>query len=127
MYSNQSALVTFSVSDLAQARHFYADLLGLNLDESMPGMIGLKIAGNQVSFYEKKNHTPGNYTLLNLPVDDIHTAISALKQKGVVFEHYDQPDCKTDDEGIVDYGMMKIAFFNDPAGNNHAIVQMIEG
>jgi hypothetical protein len=43
----------------------------------------------------------------------------------VKFELYDQPGTKTDDQGVVDYGMMKIAFFNDPAGNSHGVAQMV--
>jgi hypothetical protein len=52
-------------------------------------------------------------------------AMTELQAKGLQFEQYDQPGTKTDEHGVVDYGMMKIAFFNDPAGNNHAIVQMV--
>ena len=127
MLKNAPVFVTFSVDDLEKAKQFYAETLGLGVDDSMPGMLDVKVAGGgKVMIYSKKNHQPANYTVLNFTVDNLAKAMNQLKQKGLKFEQYDLPDIKTDENGVVDYGMMKIAFFNDPAGNNHAVLQMIE-
>ena len=125
MLTDKPVMITFSVDDIDAAKKFYTEKLGLEIDESMPGMVTLKLPGSgQVGFYEKKGHKPGSYTLLNFTVDNLEKTMKELEAKGVVFERYDMPDVKTDDKGVVDYGMMKIAFFNDPAGNNHGIFQM---
>ncbi len=128
MLNNTPVMITFSVDDLDVAKQFYSDKLGLGVDDSTPGMLGIKLGeGSNVMLYAKKDHKPATYTVLNFTVDDLEATISQLKSRGVVFEQYDTPDTKTDEQGVVDYGMMKIAFFNDPAGNNHAVLQMTDG
>jgi catechol 2,3-dioxygenase-like lactoylglutathione lyase family enzyme len=125
MLKDTPAMITFSVDDPDKARQFYGEVLGLELDTSTPGMLGLKLAGGTtVMIYAKATHKPASYTLLNFTVEDLEKTMAELTAKGVKFEHYDDPDTKTDGHGVVDYGMMKIAFFNDPAGNNHGIMQM---
>jgi catechol 2,3-dioxygenase-like lactoylglutathione lyase family enzyme len=126
MLDHTPVMITFSVDNLSKAKEFYSGLLGLKIDDAMPGMLHLQIEdGHDVWIYEKKTHVPAGYTLLNFTVDDLATAIRELTSRGVVFEQYDDADTKTDAHGVVDYGMMKIAFFNDPAGNNHAVMQMV--
>ncbi len=124
MLKDTPTMITFSTDDLDAAKQFYTEKLGLDVDDSMPGMLQLKVPGNTVMLYAKKNHQPATYTVLNFTVPDLPAAMRELEGKGVVFERYDLPDIKTDDNGVVDYGAMKIAFFNDPAGNNHAVLEM---
>jgi catechol 2,3-dioxygenase-like lactoylglutathione lyase family enzyme len=127
MLKDAPAMITFSVDNLERAKVFYGETLGLNLDNSVPGMLQLKLSGDvSVMVYENKRHKPASYTLLNFTVDDLPKAMDEMKAKGLKFEQYDLPDTKTDEHGIVDYGMMKIAFFNDPAGNNHGVLQMTQ-
>lgn len=126
MLKDAPVMVTISVDDLTKAKQFYTTALGLEVDDTnMPGMLLLKVKGaDSVALYEKKNHQPATYTVLNFTVNNLEEAMKELEAKGVKFERYDLPDIKTDERGIADYGMMKIAFFNDPAGNNHAVMQM---
>jgi catechol 2,3-dioxygenase-like lactoylglutathione lyase family enzyme len=125
MLKSAPVMISFSVDNLEAAKQFYSEKLGVEVDESMPGMLQLKLAdGGNIMAYEKKDHTPATYTLLNFTVEDLNKEMSELKAKGVVFEKYDLPGTKTDENGVVDYGAMKIAFFNDPAGNNHGVLQM---
>ena len=118
MFKDAKAFSGFSVDDLAVAREFYGQTLGLELEESGPGLM-LKIAGgNGVLVYPKDDHTPATYTILNFPVDDIERAVDGLTSKGVTFEHYENI---TDEKGIA-RGLSKnrgpdIAWFKDPAGN----------
>ena len=126
MLKNVPVTVTFSVDDLTKAQQFYSDTLGLEVDNSIQGMLEVKLPDNKVLLYGKKNHKPATYTILNFTVNDLKKTMEELKEKGVTFEHYDLPDCKTDENGVVDYGVMEIAFFNDPAGNNHAVLQNIK-
>jgi len=47
---------------------------------------------------------------------DIERIVSALKEKGVRFEHYDMPGTKLEgDVHVMD--KMKVAWFKDPDGN----------
>lgn len=127
MLDSAPAIITISVDNLEKAIHFYQSVLGLNVDISTPGMLQLNLArGTTLWIYEKKDHVPATYTVLNFTVDDLDLAMTQMRGNGVVFELYDLPDIKTDANGIVDYGVMKITFFNDPAGNNHAVLQMTD-
>jgi predicted enzyme related to lactoylglutathione lyase len=106
----------FSVNDLAAAKEFYGSTLGIAVEEGGPGL-RLPI-GNGIVIYEKPNHAPATYTMLNFPVDDIDQAVGDLKSQGVKFEHYEG---LTDEKGIargISTGQgPDIAWFTDPAGN----------
>jgi catechol 2,3-dioxygenase-like lactoylglutathione lyase family enzyme len=118
MLKDSKAFSGFSVNDLAAAKKFYGETLGIELDENPPGLI-LKIAGGNGTFvYPKDDHVPATYTILNFPVSGIDEAVEELKGKGITFEHYDG---MTDEKGIArglsnDQGP-DIAWFKDPAGN----------
>ena len=118
MFKDTKAYSGFSVNDLAAAKDFYGQVLGIDVEEHGPGLL-LHIAGsNGTITYPKENHQPATYTMLNFPVDDIDAAVDALAAKGVVFEHYPS---MTDEKGIA-RGIKTgrgpdIAWFKDPAGN----------
>ena len=73
----------FAVSDIAAARTFYADVLGLAVDEEH-GMLRIQLTGDAaVLAYPKADHVPATYTMLNLPVSDIDAAVAELVRRGV--------------------------------------------
>src|SRR6266705_7077464 len=114
MFKDTKAFSGFSVNDLAAAKKFYSQTLGLEVEENFAGLM-LKIAGgNGTLIYPKDDHTPATYTILNFPVDDIEQAVAELTSKGVTFERYEN----TDERGIL-RGISKnlgpdIAWFKDP-------------
>jgi catechol 2,3-dioxygenase-like lactoylglutathione lyase family enzyme len=118
MLQDSEAFSGFSVDDLAAAKEFYRQKLGLEITEGGPGL-QLKIAGrNHILIYPKDDHVPATYTILNFPVEDIDQAVDELTAKGVTFEHYEN---MTDDKGIA-RGIAAnrgpdIGWFKDPAGN----------
>ncbi|MEK7599870.1 MAG: VOC family protein [Patescibacteria group bacterium] len=118
MLKNSPAFSGFSVNDLAKAKEFYSQTLGLDVEEDQMGLT-LNIAGsNNVFVYAKEDHTPATYTILNFPVNDIDSAVEELSSKGVALEQYDD---MTDEKGIA-RGIAAnmgpdIAWFKDPAGN----------
>ena len=117
MFRNTKAFSGFSVNDLAAAKSFYAETLGLEVHENPQGM-RLQIAGgNGVFVYPKSNHIPATYTMLNFPVDDIDKAVDELVAKGVKFEHYETTDEKGIARGRAANQGPDIAWFKDPAGN----------
>src|SRR4051794_22367464 len=101
MLENSKAYSGFAVPDLATARDFYTDTLGLKVAEVMEGarLFGLEVGGDRpVLVYEKPDHAPANFTILNFPVDDIDQAVDGLASRGVQFERYD--GFEQDDKGI---------------------------
>src|SRR3982074_3168136 len=88
MFSPRSAVSGFSVNDLARARQFYVDTLGLRVDTDG---VGLKLhlpGGTSVFVYPKHDHQPATFTILNFVVDDIAAAVQDLVGRGVQFERY---------------------------------------
>jgi catechol 2,3-dioxygenase-like lactoylglutathione lyase family enzyme len=117
--SSSPAFSGYSTNDVAAAKRFYRDVLGLATTDSMGGL-GLEFSnGQRVFIYPKPNHEAATFTVLNFPVDDLEAAVDDLTAKGVTFERY--PGMDHDAKGIVhspspDQGP-DIAWFKDPAGN----------
>lgn len=132
MLKKAPVMVTFSADNLEKAKKFYSEVLGLTVSSDIPGMLMLHVEGSSVGIYEKSKHKPATYTVLNFTVTDVKKAMNELKKKGVVFIHYkpsevsekDPASFTIDEDGMADFGQFKIAFFNDPAGNNLSIMQM---
>ncbi|HEV8055633.1 MAG TPA: VOC family protein [Nocardioidaceae bacterium] len=126
MFTNTKAFSGFSVDDLPRAKEFYAETLGLRVDDvdAEYGLMALKIAGDRdVLVYAKSDHTPATFTILNFPVDDIEQAVDELAARGVRFERYDGMASDTDGKGIFRGGGPLIAWFTDPAGNVLSVMQ----
>ena len=117
MLGDSKAFSGFSANDIEKAKEFYGCTLGLKVSETN-GLLTLHLAGgNNVLIYPKPNHTPGKFTVLNFPVDDVDQAVDELTRRGVRFEIYNLPDIKTDRKGIMRGNGPTIAWFKDPAGN----------
>lgn len=126
MFGRTKAFSGFSVNDLGEARRFYGDTLGLQVEETGEGdmrMLTLTLgSGARVFVYPKDDHTPAGFTILNFPVDDIDEAVAELERRGVTFERY--PGFEADDKGVVrDERGPAIAWFTDPAGNVLSVLQ----
>jgi predicted enzyme related to lactoylglutathione lyase len=123
MFKESKAFSSISVDDVAAAKSFYSELLGLNVEEMPQGLSVNLSGGGAVFLYPKPNHTPATFTVLNFPVDDVEHAVDELTKRGVRFEQYDLPDLKTDAKGIArGNGGPTIAWFTDPAGNILSVV-----
>ena len=125
MFADSEAFSGFAVKDLDAAAKFYGDTLGLSVtrDDPMPGLLRLHIAGSRdVLVYDKPDHVPATYTVLNFPVADIDAAVDQLAGKGVTFERYD--GLHADEKGVVrGSGGPPIAWFTDPSGNILSVLQ----
>jgi len=123
MFENSRAFSGFSSDDIPKAKQFYGETLGLDVSESH-GILTLRLSGGgQVVIYPKPNHEPATFTVLNFPVDDVDAAVDELGRRGVRFEHYDRPDLKTDERGIMRGNGPTIAWFKDPAGNILSVLE----
>ena len=128
MFANSKAFNGFAVDDLWKAHQFYGETLGIKTTvvDDQNGLMTLHLSGGRDTLvYEKKDLKPGNYTILNLPVDDIDAAVDELTKRGVQFERYD--GFEQDEKGIARGGGPLLAWFTDPAGNILSLVQDVEG
>jgi catechol 2,3-dioxygenase-like lactoylglutathione lyase family enzyme len=122
MFADTKAFDAFAVDDLAQARTFYGQILGVRVSEQH-GMLILHLAdGHDTRVYPKPDHTPATYTILMFQVDDIQAAVGELTKRGVRFERYDGMD--QDEWGITRGGPPIAAWFKDPAGNLLEVLQV---
>ena len=126
MFKDTKAFSGFSVDNLQKAKQFYGETLGLDVSEmeEMP-VLSLSISGGtKIMIYEKPNHEPATFTILNFPAADIEKSVEELKDKDVVFESYDYPGLKTDENNISrGNGGPSIAWFKDPAGNILSVLE----
>ncbi len=118
MLTNCKAFNGFAVDDLQKAHQFYGETLGVKttIVDEQNGLMTLHLPGDRDTLvYEKRDLKPGNYTILNFPVDNIEGAVDELTKRGVQFERYD--GFEQDEKGIARGGGPPLAWFTDPAGN----------
>lgn len=120
MFSDSTAFSSFSTNDIDVARSFYADTLGLTVEDDH-GFLRLVLPGDHIVLvYPKDDHVPATFTVLNFDVPDVDAAVAALAERGVEFEKYDGADAA----GVHrNPGGPPIAWFKDPAGNFIAVMQ----
>jgi catechol 2,3-dioxygenase-like lactoylglutathione lyase family enzyme len=122
MFRDSKAFSGFAVKDLAAAKSFYGDTLGLDARDGPMGMLELHLgSGTVVLVYPKEDHEAGNYTMLNFPVKDVDAAVDQLTKAGVRMEHYGA-DFGQDEKGISRGNGPTIAWFKDPSGNIIAVL-----
>jgi len=123
-----TAFSGFSVKDLEATKQFYTEVLGLKIVDETMGL-HLQLPGEGTVFaYQKDDHEPAAFTILNFVVADIDEAISQLTAQKVTFEHYDMGNgAKTDAKGVMRGRAANmgpdIAWFKDPSGNILSIIQ----
>lgn len=107
----------FSVADIPAAKAFYADVVGLKVEDAPGDALQIDLGdGHFVFVYPKgEAHAPASFTVLNLPVDDVSGAVRELAGRGVVFERYD--GMPQDEQSVMKGHGPDIAWFADPSGN----------
>lgn len=123
LFKDVPAFPSFAAKDLRAEKTFFADTLGLNVDDRQ-GMLYLNLGGsNKILIYPKSDHTPASFTILNFPVDDINAAVDQLTNRGIKFERYDIPGLKPDERLIYRGEGPPIAWFKDPSGNIFSVLE----
>ena len=119
------AFSSFSVDDAKQAKEFYGDTLGVDVEENEMGL-QLNIDGTSIFLYAKEDHEPATFTVLNFSVDNIDETVELLKGRGIEFESY-TGEMETDEDDIFrgkETGNgPNIAWFKDPAGNFISVIE----
>lgn len=123
MLENKDAVATVAVRDLKSARAFYEGKLGLkSLDGEEPGVVTYSARRSTLFVYESELAGTNKATAVTWVVGDgIADIVQALKAKGVAFERYDFPGMAMEGDVHVT-GAIKAAWFKDPDGNIHAVV-----
>ncbi len=120
MLSRATVTANIPAADLARARSFYADALGLEpaTEVGEGGMLIYRTdGGTAFSIYETEFAGQAGHTIAQFHVDDVVAEARALQAKGVSLETYDMPGVEWDD-GVADMGGMgKAAWFKDSEGN----------
>jgi len=116
-----------SVDDLEEARRFYAGVLGFPTQDDFGGFRVELPGGAELWVYDKPNHSPATFTVLNFVVPDIDAAVDGLNAAGVTTKIYPDDQFRTDEKGIARGRSVgrgpDIAWFQDPAGNVLSVLQ----
>jgi predicted enzyme related to lactoylglutathione lyase len=111
--------------DVARARKFYEEKLGLKPKEQIAGGITYEFAKGTACFlYPTPNAGTSKASQAFWQVEDVEREVRELKARGVKFEDYDMPGMKTEG-GIATAGGAKSAWFKDSEGNILALVQSL--
>lgn len=111
--------------DLARARRFYEDQVGLVPRELIAGGVVYECAGGSWIFlYESAGAGTSESSQAFWQVQDVEAEVRELRSRGVTFEEYDSPGFKTV-EGIATMDGAKGAWFKDSEGNIMALIQTL--
>ena len=120
MLNDSKVEANIPASDLARAKDFYADKLGLTPREEFGGeSLAYETAGGtRFNVYRTAYAGQAGHTIAQWHVADIESEVRDLKAKGVVFEVYeDMPGVAWDGEIATIPGMGRAAWFRDSENN----------
>jgi catechol 2,3-dioxygenase-like lactoylglutathione lyase family enzyme len=124
MLGDQEATATVAVKDLAAAKRFYEDKLGLKqVPPEGPSVLNYRSGGSSLLVYASQFAGTNQATSVTWRVggefDDI---LKSLQSKGVAFEHYDGLPNLSREGDVHRNGDLKLAWFKDPDGNIHHLI-----
>ena len=118
MLDKATVTANIPAADLARARAFYADKLGLTPVQEMEGVMMLyRTAGSAFTVYQTEHAGKAGHTIAQWHIPDVDAAVRDLKGKGVAFEHYDLPGVDWDDDVASMGDVGKAAWFKDSEDN----------
>jgi len=123
MLQNSPLYAYIPARDVARARRFYEDQLGLKAREEVAGGVVYEFGKGTAAFlYPTPNAGTSRASQAFWQVADIEREVAELKKRGVKFEDYDMPGMKTEN-GIFTGGGARAAWFKDSEGNILAVIQ----
>jgi catechol 2,3-dioxygenase-like lactoylglutathione lyase family enzyme len=122
MLGDSKAVATIPVRDAARAKAFYGETLGLELNETRPGVATYKSGDTVLFVYETDQAGTNKATAATWPVADVDAVVAELKKRGVAFDRHDDLPGMEMHGDIHVAGAMKVAWFKDPDGNILSIV-----
>lgn len=116
MLSKYPVHPTIPVKDIDRAKKFYAEKLELEVDQETPAGTMFKTANGRLFVYPTPSAGTAQHTLVGWTVDDIEGVVKHLKDKGIVFEEYDNDYIKTVNS-VAKNPAGHSAWFKDSEGN----------
>jgi catechol 2,3-dioxygenase-like lactoylglutathione lyase family enzyme len=114
-----------AVTDIARARTFYEDVLGLSADIDSGDHVRYRCGnGTGLMVFVSPYAGTAKSTQAGFEVPDIEQVVDELIGRGLSFEQYDEGGIKTDAKGIASFDAgAKTAYFKDPDGNILSLAQ----
>ena len=123
MLANESAAATLAVKDLARAKKFYAETLGLRLASEDSFALVFDAGGTMLRVVNVAKVHPAGYTVLAWIVADIAATVAKLQQRGIRIHRY--AGMEQDADGVwTSPSGARIAWFDDPDGNTLSVTQL---
>ncbi|HEX6917772.1 MAG TPA: VOC family protein [Phycicoccus sp.] len=119
MLSDHTPTPTLAVKDLAAARSFYEDVLGLGVAEENEGGVLYSAGSGSVFVYPSSFAGTNQATAATwmLPADAFDGELATLRAKGVQFQTFEMEDLTWDDGVASMPDGSRSAWFADPDGN----------
>lgn len=125
MLQNARMYAYIPATDVARARAFYEQRVGLKPARELAGGVSYEFADGTACFlYPTPNAGTSAASQAFWDVADLEAEMAELKARGVVFETY--PGMPGMRDGVATGGGAKAAWFKDSEGNIMALVQRIE-
>ena len=125
MLKNSPIVPYIPATDVARARKFYEEKVGLVPREEVAGGVVYECGDRSWIFlYPSGGAGTSKASQAFWQVKDVEAEVAELKSRGVVFEEYDMPGLKTVN-GIMTAGGSKAAWFKDTEGNIMAVIQSL--
>ena len=118
MLKDLEIIAVLPATDIARARNYYRDVLGLEPADAMDEENLMYRCGKGTAFllYKTGNAGTAKNTQMGWATKNIEAEVQDLRDRGVVFEEYDFPSLKTEN-GIASTPVGKAAWFLDSEGN----------
>ena len=127
MLNGRHLLPTIPARDLARARAWYADKLGLTTGrEEAEALLYRSGKDRLFLLFASPGAGTAQHQLAAWVVEDLEAEVAELRGRGVEFEEYDQPGLRTVD-GIAVTPVGKAAWFKDSEGNMLTLTQLGTG
>lgn len=126
MLNDHSVYATIATTDLAKARPFYEETLGLKAEMEAPDGVYYRSGDTRLFLYPSQFAGTAKSTVATWEVDNLDAVIDELSSRGVTFEQYDFPGLKTDERGIAATEDFRGVWFKDPDGNILSLGEQIQ-
>ena len=112
--------------DIARARRFDEDMLGLRPKEETNGGVVYEFGGGTAAFlYPTPNAGTSQASQAFWSVQDVDAEMRTLKSRGAQFETYEDMPGERSPQGAIPAGGAKAAWFKDSEGNIMALIETV--
>ena len=118
MLADHTIELSLPASDIARAKAFYQDKLGLKPTQELPDGAAFYESGEaRFLLYPSPSAGTNQATAGGWAVSSVPDTVAELRSNGVVFEEYDLDELKTEDGIATTEEGLRAAWFKDSEGN----------